>query len=73
MSARATLSFDSGFLSGLDDTVLLPSGLTAYEQAILMQVLPVLLNRKYWQTMTDAQWDTLSAKISESIGKVQVT
>lgn len=70
MSQRVTVSFERDDYATLDDTNVIPLGLTQYEGALAMSALSVLLNRDVWEDMTDAQWDTLSSRISELLDEI---
>jgi hypothetical protein len=45
--------------------------LTEKQCAYLLSLLPLMLERGTWQTMSDSAWDTLEEEISTLIGILQ--
>jgi len=65
---RITVSFVRADYIGYDDTVTARTVIGSDKHMALIQsAMLLLLNRRLWDEMTDAQWDTLHAEISEMI------
>lgn len=70
MSKRVTVSFDSTWLIGLDNTTEIATSLTEKECAALLQMAHFLLERKLWQDLTDSEWQELYLLVATAISKL---
>lgn len=73
MSTRLTVSCDSSYLTGIDNTIPIDTTLTSYQASMLLQVALLLLNRAVWQDMSNTDWDNLQAQIADTIEQIQVS
>lgn len=67
---RVTLDFDRVDLSGYSDNVTTSVSLTPRQAGLIMFVLPLLLRRGAWDTMTDTAWDNQYTEISNAISVI---
>lgn len=72
MAYRQTVSFDSSYLSGLDNVTANPTTLTDYQVCMLLQCALLLLQRNLWQDMTDSQWQSLKYEIAAVLEEIEV-
>jgi len=70
MATRTLVSFERDDYATLDDTSVIPLGLTQYEGALAMSALSLLLDRATWDEMTDEQWDVLSNRIAQLMSEI---
>jgi hypothetical protein len=68
--ARARIEFDSGYLSGLDNSTEIDLSLTEWECAVLLQAAHFLLERRLWDEMNEAEWGDMWLDVSVAISKL---
>ena len=63
--------FDQSDYTAFDDTSTAAINLTEREAAYLLSLTDLLTIREAWDTMTDAEWDTLESELSDLIERIQ--
>ena len=63
--------FDRSDYTAFDNTTNTAINFTEREAAYLLSLTDLLTLRDAWDTMTDAEWDTLESEISDMLERIQ--
>jgi len=67
---RVNVAFDSADYAAFTGGTI-GFSLSEKQCALILSLLPLMLDRSLWQPMTDAEWDDLEEYISALIGVLQ--